>query len=123
MFTMTIISQIVDLKMISKALVLIKCYQCGGETLGPVVKHSVRDSKSELQQIVQFRQVTDHTDETPSSLILQPSVLISSHVLKLSSCTTMMALCMRETSAMMRVYATGMETSSSVSLYGLLHPS
>ena len=43
---MTIISQIVDLKMISKALVLIKCYQCGGETLGPVVKHSVRDSIS-----------------------------------------------------------------------------
>ena len=42
---MIINSQIVDLKMIREALVLIKCYQCGGETPGPVVKHSVRDSK------------------------------------------------------------------------------
>ena len=31
--------------MIEDVLVFIKCYQCGGETLGPVVKHSVRDSK------------------------------------------------------------------------------
>ena len=46
---MTIISQIVDLKMISKALVLIKCYQCGGETLGPVVKHSSRASLGHFQ--------------------------------------------------------------------------
>ena len=46
MFTMIINSQIVDLKMIRKALMLIKCYQCGGETLGPVVKHPVRDSKT-----------------------------------------------------------------------------
>jgi hypothetical protein len=37
-------SQIVNLKTIEEVFVLRKCYQCGGETLGPVVKHSVRDS-------------------------------------------------------------------------------
>ena len=43
-FLLFIIPQIVNLKMIRDVLVFIKCYQCGGETLGPVVKHSVRDS-------------------------------------------------------------------------------
>ena len=33
--------------MIGEVLVLRKCYQCGGETLGPMVKHSVRDSTVE----------------------------------------------------------------------------
>jgi hypothetical protein len=37
-----ITSQIVNFKMIGDVFILIKCYQCGGETLGPVVKHSVR---------------------------------------------------------------------------------
>ena len=43
---MLITSQIVNLKEIGDVLVLRECYQCGGETLGPVVKHSVRDSKT-----------------------------------------------------------------------------
>ena len=57
MFTMIINSQIVDLKMIRKALVLIKCYQCGGETLGPVVKHSVRDSTRGVRSTDHGRQM------------------------------------------------------------------
>ena len=46
MFLILITSQleIVNLKVIGDVLVLIKCHQCGGETLGPVVKHSVNDS-------------------------------------------------------------------------------
>jgi hypothetical protein len=44
MFLLLMTSQIVNLKMINDVLVLRECYQCGGETLGPVVKHSVRDS-------------------------------------------------------------------------------
>ena len=44
MFLILITSQIVNLKVIGEVLVLIKCYQCGGETLGPVVKHLVSDS-------------------------------------------------------------------------------
>ena len=44
MFYILVASQIVNLKMIEDVLVFIKCYQCGGETLGPVVKHSVCDS-------------------------------------------------------------------------------
>jgi translation initiation factor 2 beta subunit (eIF-2beta)/eIF-5 len=44
MFLLLIISQIVDLKMIRERLWFIKCYQCGGETLVPVVKHSVSDT-------------------------------------------------------------------------------
>jgi hypothetical protein len=47
-FLILIASQIVNLKMIGDVLVLIKCYQCGGETLGPVVKHSVRDTVHQL---------------------------------------------------------------------------
>ena len=35
--------------MIEDVLVFIKCYQCGGETLGPVVEHSVRDSRMNLK--------------------------------------------------------------------------
>jgi len=52
MFLLFIISQIVNLKMIRDVLVFIKCYQCGGETLGPVVKHSVRDSSSKPFQVL-----------------------------------------------------------------------
>jgi hypothetical protein len=48
MFLILITSQIVNLKVIGEVLVLIKCYQCGGETLGPVVKHSVSDSSAFL---------------------------------------------------------------------------
>jgi hypothetical protein len=44
MFLILMTSQIVNLEMIGNVLVLKKCYQCGGETLGPVVKHSVRDN-------------------------------------------------------------------------------
>jgi hypothetical protein len=44
MFSIHITSQIVNLKTIGEVFVLKKCYQCGGETLGTVVKHSVRDS-------------------------------------------------------------------------------
>jgi hypothetical protein len=44
MFSIHMTSQIVNLKMIGEFFVLKKCYQCGGETLGTVVKHSVRDS-------------------------------------------------------------------------------
>ena len=40
--------------MIGEVLVLRKCYQCGGETLGPVVKHSVSDSINEAEGIVIF---------------------------------------------------------------------
>ena len=43
-FSILITSQIVNLKTIRDVLVLRQCYQCGGETLGPVVKHSVCDS-------------------------------------------------------------------------------
>ena len=46
MFLIHMSSQIVNLKLIRDDLVLKKCYQCGGETLGPVVKHSVRDSRA-----------------------------------------------------------------------------
>ena len=44
MFLILITSQIVNLKTIENVLELRKCYQCGGETLDPVVKHSVSDS-------------------------------------------------------------------------------
>jgi hypothetical protein len=37
-------SEIANFKMIGDVIELRECYQCGGETLGPVVKHSVRDS-------------------------------------------------------------------------------
>ena len=40
---MFISSQIVNLKMIRDVLELRVCYQCGGETLVPVVKHLVSD--------------------------------------------------------------------------------
>jgi hypothetical protein len=45
MFLIFVISQIVNWKIIEDVLGLRKCYQCGGETLVPVVKHSVSDSK------------------------------------------------------------------------------
>ena len=45
MFSIHMKTQIVNLKTIGEVFVLRKSYQCGGETLGPVVKHSVRDSK------------------------------------------------------------------------------
>jgi hypothetical protein len=38
-------SEIANFKMIGDVIELRECYQCGGETLGPVVKHSVRDSR------------------------------------------------------------------------------
>jgi hypothetical protein len=44
MFLILITSQIVNLKMVGDVLGLRKCYQCGGETLVPVVKHPVSDS-------------------------------------------------------------------------------
>jgi hypothetical protein len=44
MFLLLINSQIVNLKMIEEVLGLRECYQCGGETLVPAVKHSVRDT-------------------------------------------------------------------------------
>ena len=44
MFSLLITFQIINLKMIGDVFVLRKCYRCGGETLGPVVKHSVRDN-------------------------------------------------------------------------------
>jgi hypothetical protein len=44
MFLILITPQIVNLKMIRDVLKLRKCYQCGGETLVPVVKHSVSNS-------------------------------------------------------------------------------
>ncbi len=44
MFLILIISQTVNLKMVEDVLGLIKCYQCGGETLVPMVKHSVSHS-------------------------------------------------------------------------------
>jgi hypothetical protein len=40
MFLILITPQIVNLKMIRDVLKLRKCYQCGGETLIPVVKHN-----------------------------------------------------------------------------------
>ena len=39
MFLMHIIFQITNLKAIGEVLGLRECYQCGGETLDPVVKH------------------------------------------------------------------------------------
>jgi len=50
MFLILVTSQIVNLKMIGDVLGLRKCYQCGGETLVPVVKHSVSDSSEENQK-------------------------------------------------------------------------
>ena len=50
MFVILITSQIVNLKTIGDVLAFRKCYQCGNETLGPVVKHSVRDSRDKVQQ-------------------------------------------------------------------------
>ena len=44
MFLILITSQIVNFKMNGDVLRLRKCYQCGGETLDPVVKHSVSDT-------------------------------------------------------------------------------
>ena len=44
MFLILITTQIVNLKMARDVLALRKGYQCGGETLVPVVKHSVSDS-------------------------------------------------------------------------------
>ncbi len=41
-------SQIVNLKVIEGVLVLRKCYQCGGETLVPVVKHPLHDSNIDI---------------------------------------------------------------------------
>ena len=65
---MIINSQIVDLKMIRKALVLIKCYQCGGETLGPVVKHPVRDSISTNDGIKYLRRLRNICFNIPETL-------------------------------------------------------
>ena len=44
MFQILITSQIVNLKRIKGRFGFIKCYQCGGETLVPVVKHPVSHS-------------------------------------------------------------------------------
>jgi hypothetical protein len=48
---MLITPQIVNLKMIECVFVHRKRYQCGGETLGTVVKHSVRDSNIAFLQL------------------------------------------------------------------------
>ena len=58
MFLILITSQIVNLKMIRATFVFIKCYQWGGETLVPVVKHCVSDST----------RVTCHISEVNSCL-------------------------------------------------------
>ena len=42
---MLINSQIINLKMVGGVLGLKMYYQCGGETLVPVVKHCVSDSR------------------------------------------------------------------------------
>ena len=47
---MLIISQIINLKMAGGVLGLRMYYQCGGETLVPVVKHCVSDSTEDLDQ-------------------------------------------------------------------------
>ena len=47
---MLITSQIANLRMIGDVLELRKCYQCGGETLVPVVKHSVSDNRERNMQ-------------------------------------------------------------------------
>ena len=44
--------------MIGEVLVLRKCYQCGGETLGPVVKHSVSDSRTSTRPAFDGRRLT-----------------------------------------------------------------
>ena len=44
MFLILIKSQIINLKIVGGVLGLRGHYQCGGETLVPVVKHSVSDS-------------------------------------------------------------------------------
>jgi hypothetical protein len=62
MFLILITSQIVNLKMIGDVLVLKKCYQCGGETLGTVVKHSVRDSKGKGLHTL-LRELSDDEEE------------------------------------------------------------
>ena len=51
MFLLLISSQIVNLKMIGKVLVLKKCYQCGGETLvsrRKALGNTMRDSSIRL---------------------------------------------------------------------------
>ena len=47
-------SQIVNLKTIGEVFVLKKCYQCGGETLGTVVKHSVSDSTNLKSHVIKM---------------------------------------------------------------------
>jgi hypothetical protein len=51
MLLILITSQIVNLKMVGVVLGLKKCYQCGGETLVPVVKHSVSDGNMKLSSL------------------------------------------------------------------------
>ena len=71
MFLILIISQIVNLKTIWDVLGLKKCYQCGGETLDPVVKHSVSDSrpllkKLHIQRVLNFDMTSFGTVSVPT---------------------------------------------------------
>ena len=59
-----------------------KCYQCGGETLGPVVKHSVSDSSKTVKNFVSL------ASNCNSLSILQPvswQLLALTPVIDLSS--------------------------------------
>ena len=49
-----ITSHIVNLKTVRDVLGLGKCYQCGGETLVPVVKYPVRAASS-YKSLIRFR--------------------------------------------------------------------
>ena len=57
MFQILITSQIVNLKRIRGRFGFIKCYQCGGETLVPVVKHSVSHSMPAIWSYVHLMQL------------------------------------------------------------------
>jgi hypothetical protein len=58
-------SQITNLKRIEGFLGLRKCYQCGGETLVPVVKHSVSDSKAWKKKILVYSALVTVLRYTP----------------------------------------------------------
>ena len=74
MFLILIISQIVNLKTIWDVLGLKKCYQCGGETLDPVVKHSVSDSNG-AKRVLATPWLPVHSPCTTAYLVLSNLVM------------------------------------------------
>ena len=73
---MHITSQITNLKKIRDVVGLRECYQCGGETLNPVVKHQVSDST----KVALTQNRTDYMSVTVHDLLMTFCDLLSNKV-------------------------------------------